>query len=604
MQLHTNRDNTGTRHSEFALSRLSAAPLQSLWCLAAVSAILAVGCGSSGPVVSDTNGVIPPTQPPVDRPSASIDVTFTIDAAATYPISRYIYGGNFISEPSVYGGATPPAELTLNRMGGNRLSAYNWETNFSNAGADYRFQNDRYLSTSTSPGEAVKTRATPSFSRNQAFMATIPMLNYVAADDCECNVGTSEADRASRLATHFRISRAFKGSPLTASPVNNDAYVNQDEFVHWFETTFPGRASHPTAPVFFSLDNEPDIWHATHKQVQSDVNDNPNTPRYQTYTGLADTSISYARAVKSVLPSAVVFGPAVATYAGIATGGRYPSPDPVFGTQNFLNVYLDRMRAAESTFGRRMLDVLDVHWYPAIGRRGEEINNDTAQQDSAMVWARVQGPRSLWDPTFNENSWVSGVTAGPIRLIPRLKEQIAAHYPGTKLAITEYYYGRGGDISGGIAQADVLGIFGREGVFAAAFWPQANIWATPYGGDGKKAYAYVFGAFRMFRNYDGDGGSFGDTGLRAATSDNAASSVYASRNAAGQIVIIAINKTTATKSARITVAGAAALTAARVFTMTSASATPAKQADLPIGAGNALDYAMPAMSVSTLVLVP
>jgi Glycoside hydrolase family 44 len=603
MQLQTNRDKNGLLTARTAVRTTPASPLGSIWCLAAISALLAVGCGSSGPAAG-TDGQEPPIVPPVDRPSATIDVTFTIDAATTYPISRFIYGGNFISEPSVYGGATPPAEMTLNRMGGNRLSAYNWETNFSNAGADYRFQNDRYLSTSTSPGEAVKVRATPSFARNQAFMATIPMLNYVAATDCECNVGTGDADRTSRLATHFRISRAFKGSPLSASPTDNDAYVNQDEFVHWFETTFPGRATHPTAPVFFSLDNEPDIWHATHKQVQSDLGDNPNTPRYQTYAGLADSSISYARAVKSVLPGAMIFGPAVATYAGIATAGRYPSPDPTFGTQNFLNVYLDRMRAAESSIGRRMLDVLDVHWYPAIGRRGEEINNDTALQDSAMVWARVQGPRSLWDPTFNESSWVSGVTAGPIRLIPRLKEQIAAHYPGTKLAITEYYYGRGGDISGGIAQADVLGIFGREGVYAAAFWPQANIWATPYGGDGKKAYAYVFGAFRMFRNYDGAGGSFGDTGLRATTSDNAMSSVYASRNAAGQIVIVAINKTTAARTARVTLTGSAALTTARVYTMTGASANPAKQADVSVGAGNVLDYAMPAMSVSTLVLVP
>jgi len=36
--------------------------------------------------------------------------------------------------------------------------------------------------------------------------------------------------------------------------------------------------------------------------------------------------------------------------------------------------------------------------------------------------------------------------------------------------MTEYYYGGGDHISGGLAQADVLGILGREGVFAAALW--------------------------------------------------------------------------------------------------------------------------------------
>ncbi len=549
-------------------------------------------------------GGAPPSRPALPTgPSSATrgDVRFMIDARATHPISRFVYGGNFTTEPSVYGGATPPSEMTLNRMGGNRLSAYNWETNFSNAGADYNYQNDRYLSSSTSPGAAVRTRATPSFAKDQAFMATIPMLPFLSGDDCGCNVGVTDAERTTRLATRFRINTAIKTGPLSASPSTSDNAVYQNEFVHWFESTFPGRSTHPSAPVFFSLDNEPDIWHATHKEVQSDVNDSAGTPRYQTYAGLSDTSIAYARAVKSVLPNALVFGPAVATYAGIATAGRYPSPDPLFATQNFLNVYLDRMRAAEKTDGRRMLDVLDVHWYSAIGRRGEEINNDTAQQDSVMVWARVQGPRSLWDPTFDEKTWVSGVTGGPIRLIPRLKEQIAAHYPGTKLAITEYYYGRGGDISGGIAQADVLGIFGREGVFAAAFWPQANIWATPYGGDGRKAYAYIFGALKMFRNYDGDGGRFGDVGLRATTTDNAMSSIYASRDSTGRLVLIVINKTTTPKTAEISIAGTTVAGSARVYTMTSKSANPDRQADLTIGSGSPLLYAMPAMSVSTLV---
>ena len=83
----------------------------------------------------------------------------------------------------------------------------------------------------------------------------------------------------------------------------------------------------------------------------------------------------------------------------------------------------------------------------------------------------MQAPRSLWDPTYVEKSWITKQsTHGPIRLLPRLQEKIDKHYPGTRLAITEYNYGGGADISGAIAQADVLGIFGREGVFAAALW--------------------------------------------------------------------------------------------------------------------------------------
>ena len=220
-----------------------------------------------------------------------------------------------------------------------------------------------------------------------------------------------------------------------------------------------------------------------------------------------------------------------------------------------------------------------------------------------MAEARVQAPRSLWDPTYTDNSWVPGSAGGPVRLIPRLRDQIAAHYPGTKLAITEYYYGRGGDISGGIAQADVFGIFGREGVFAASIWPFAGIYASPWNGNPNLAYAYIFGALRVFRNYDGSGSSFGDTGLQATTSNVAQSSVYASRTSTGRTVLVVINKTTTPKVTQITLSGVGSPTAAQVYVMQDGSPNPTRQADVTIS-GNVLTYTMPAMSVSTLALTP
>ena len=37
-------------------------------------------------------------------------------------------------------------------------------------------------------------------------------------------------------------------------------------------------------------------------------------------------------------------------------------------------------------------------------------------------------------------------------------------------ALTEYHYGGRTEISGALSQADVLGIYGRYGVFAACIW--------------------------------------------------------------------------------------------------------------------------------------
>ena len=524
------------------------------------------------------------------------DISATVNGGSTFAISRYIYGLNFVDGAW---GVTAPAEVTFNRIGGNRLTAYNWENNYSNAGSDYLFNNDNNLSSSTTPGEAVRGPAQLTFGRGQALMATIPMLGYVSADG-NGPVTTSDADRANRLATRFRVSRAAKGSAFTLTPNASDGFVYQDEFVNWFNSTFPGRAAHSTAPVFFSLDNEPDLWHFTHKEIQSDLNDNSSTPRLQTYRGYTDTSVVYSKAIKSAMPGALVFGPATAVWSGPVNLGRYPTPDPDYGTQNFFDVYLTRMAAASAADGRRLLDVLDLHFYPEIEVNGERLWNDFAQQSAAMIQARLQAPRSLWDPTFDENTWVSASVGGPIRLIPRLRDQIAARYPGTKIAITEYSYGRGGDISGGIAQADALGIFGREGVFAATLWPLGNSSASgmPFG-----AYAYAFGAFKSYRNYDGAGNGFNDVGLAATNSDAVNSSIYASQGTGGKPVLVVINKASTSRVIRITLSGVGSPTTAQVWRMVSGTPNPTRQTDVAISAG-VITYTMPALSVSTLALTP
>ena len=528
------------------------------------------------------------------------DISATVNGASTFPISRYIYGANFIDDASSWNNQAFPAEMAFNRMGGNRLSAYNWENNFSNAGNDYIYSNDGFLSGSSTPGEAVRARAQAAFNKGQAFMATIPMLGYVAADG-NGSVTVTDADRANRLATRFKVSKAVKGKAFTLTPNASDATVYQDEFVNWFNTTFPGRATHPTAPVFFSLDNEPDIWTSTHQEIQSNYNDNSATPRIQTYTGFTDTSVVYAKAVKSAMPGALVFGPAVAGFTGVVNLQRYPTPDPVYGTQIFFDVYLDRMAAASAADGRRLLDVLDLHFYDEQEVDGNNrINSDGQPQTAAMIAARLQAPRSLWDPTFTENSFVARYLGGPIRLLPRLRDEIAAHYPGTKIAITEYSYGRLGDISGGVTQADVLGVFGREGLFAAALWPIGSASAS---GQPLGPYAYGMGAFRMFRNYDGAGGAFGDTGLSATTSDVPNSSVYASRTASGKTVLIVINKASTSKVLRVTLSGVGSPTGAQVWRMVDGTPNPTRSTDVTIS-GGVMTYTMPALSVSTLALTP
>ena len=78
--------------------------------------------------------------------AAQAQVQLSINGSQSQAISSYIYGTN---DPTVVPNAT------FVRLGGNRWTAYNWENNYSNAGSDYIFENDGFLSSSRSPGAAV-----------------------------------------------------------------------------------------------------------------------------------------------------------------------------------------------------------------------------------------------------------------------------------------------------------------------------------------------------------------------------------------------------------------------------------------------------------------
>jgi hypothetical protein len=344
--------------------------------------------------------------------------------------------------------------------------------------------------------------------------------------------------------------------------------------VNWLKNSVSG------VQVIFAMDNEPDLWADTHAEVH---------PAKVGYDELCTRNVEFATAVKNAWPGAEVTG--FVSYGWYGYETLQDAPDK--GSKGeFVAYYLDRMKAAEATAGKRLIDYLDLHWYPEATGGGVRITG--ADTGSAVVDAREQAPRSLWDATYTESSWITSAIGAPIDLIHRMQKTIADHYPGTKLAISEWNYGAGTSISGAIASADALGVFGAYGVDLATMWPL----------NGDEHFTY--GAFQAFRNYDGAGGAFGDTSISATSSDVPTATVYASMDAAdtGHVVIVAINKSTSTKTAGITVAHPTSFSKAKVFQITSASATPAAAADLSAVATNAFSYKMPAQSVSTIVMVP
>jgi GH18 family chitinase len=276
----------------------------------------------------------------------------------------------------------------------------------------------------------------------------------------------------------------------------------------------------------YSIDNEPGLWRSTHARLH---------PDYPSYAGLLARTSATAAAILDVDTGAEIYGPAAYGWGEFANLQGAPDAgvhNPSYGW--FLAYYLDQMRLASQSAGRRLLHALDVHWYPEA-RDSNDVRicfGSPDATDAAATLARVQAPRSLWDPSYTENSWIAQwATGGPINLIPRLRADINTYYPGTVLAITEYDYGAPDHISGGIAQADVLGIFGREGVIAAR-WGYAG------------PSSYVQAAFDLYRDYDGAGAQFGDLSFSAQSSDAATVTVYAAKHSADPdlYTVVALSK--------------------------------------------------------------
>lgn len=497
-------------------------------------------------------------------------VQFRIDTSRNRsPISPLIYGTN---QPDW---KTTARGLTLTRLGGNRWTAYNWETNASNAGSDYHHQNDGYLGGGETPGEAVRPAVAAALEADASIIVTVPMAGYVSAD----KNGDGDVNKTlDYLNKRFYKSLPHKGSPFAYPPDLQDKVVYEDEFVHWLEQTFPPARRQSGASIFYSLDNEPDLWSSTHARIHPDK---------LTYRELLTRSIDYADAIKAVAPHTLIFGPASYGWYGYLT--LQDAPDR--NGRDFLETYLAAMKEAEKAHRKRLLDVLDVHWYPEAQGGGKRITEGGNAPE--VVEARLQAPRSLWDPNYKEDSWIVQASLhAPIRLLPRLKEKIAAHYPGTKLAITEYNYGGGDHISGTLAEADALGIFGREGVFAAALWQ--------LGADER----FVYSGFALYRNYDGKGSHFGDTSVLAETNDSEKTSIYASVDRAdpNRLVVVLLNKSNAPIASEITLTSGKGFRNAAVYRVEGSSPAVVPVQTLQIRANQRLTLILPALSASTLEL--
>jgi PKD repeat protein len=513
------------------------------------------------------------------NPTASV----TVDAGVNrHAINPNVYG-------IAYGTTTQLADLNvpINRYGGNNSSRYNWQINADNRDADWYFES--IGDTSSVAGERVDTFISNTRAGGAQALITIPMIGWVAqlgasraklAGFSQAKYGTQTGNDAQWFPDAGNGILKSTGQDVSGNDPNDANVPNSSTLQQQGVQAIVNKwgLAQNGGQHYYILDNEHSIWFSTHRDVH---------PTGATMSEILSTTLNYASAIKGVDPGALIVGPEEWGWSGYFYSGY----DQQYGSLHGWSFLPDRSNHGGADYlpwllgqwkadGRHLLDVFTVHYYPESG----EFGNDTS---TSMQLLRNQSTRSLWDPNYVDQSWIND----KVMLIPRLRNWVNTYYySGTPIGITEYNWGAEGHINGATTQADILGIFGREGLDLAARWTTPDA-STP-----------TYKAIKMYRNYDGNKSAFGDTSVSATgpNPDNVA--VFAAqRTSDGALTVMVIGKyLSANTPVNVALNNFNAAGTAQIYQLTSTNAI-ARLTDLSFS-GSTVSFTAPAQSITLLVL--
>jgi hypothetical protein len=481
---------------------------------------------------------------PID-PATARPVRVTVDCRSVATrIDPRIYGFAYYAQGGVEDAAAWAIDGTIRRWGGNPTSRYNWEL-----GNAWNTANDWYFENVSIPSyvDFLKSNA----SHHVKSAVTLPTLGWVAKDTTSSSfpVATFGAQQAT---DGYRAGagngKSTDGKPIAPGAPTSTSVAAPPEFIRgWVEAIRKADAQSGTRSVDeYILDNEPCLWNSTHRDVH---------PQPLTYDELLEKTIAYGSAVRAADPDAVIAGPALWGWPAY----QYSAKDSAVGTSlrpdrrahgdvPLLPWWLGKVREHDQKTGTHLIDLVDVHFYP----QAPNVYGD-AKGDAKTDALRIRSTRALWDPTYKDESWINE----SIMLLPRLKKWIAESYPGRGVSIGEYNFGGESRMSGALAEAEVLGRFGQQGVASAFYWTYP------------KAGSPTVNAFRAYRDFDGAGGHFLEFELPASVSPGAEpASLFASRDETGtHLVLVLLNLAPASAArASVQLDGCGPVQSQRAFT--------------------------------------
>jgi hypothetical protein len=405
---------------------------------------------------------------------SNAQITIKIDAKADLkPISPYIYGRNnsvastnptwVFSEKDLV--QIRDAGVTFFReSGGNNCTKYNWRRKLQSHPDWYNnvYANDW--------GNAAKNiqKYFPNAQGMWAFqlLGKVAKTNVFNFKDWEYNKSQWWEGTAQNLAGNGVLNPTGTKAKAEGDPNLYLENWTADSTVgildNWFIKS--GLNLNKDKIQYWNMDNEPEIWNGTHDDVM---------PKLILANQFIDKYVDVAKAAKAKYPGIKLVGPVTANEwqwynwdnNGIGYDGR---------NYCWLEFFIRRIAEEQKKTNIRLLDVLDIHFYPSTKKQEEIVQLHRVFFDKNYAFPEANGVRRVsgnWDATQNKEYIFA-------RINEWLNQYLGANH-GVTLGLTEIGVEYVDASTTSVWYASIMGEFMKNGVEIFTPWSWQNgMWET------------------------------------------------------------------------------------------------------------------------------
>jgi len=406
--------------------------------------------------------------------SFSQDVVVTVNATVgKKAVSPYIYGRNN-SFSNSFGSASSASDITLfkeaglrlaRENGGNNATKYNWRKKISSHPDWY---NNVYDHDWDNLSKNIITNVP-----DMQVMWSFQLLGKVAANknnnfnDWSYNKSQWWSGCSQNLAGGGTVNPGG-GSAATVNG-NPDLYLmtwpadsTAEVLNHWFGTKGIGLNSANFR--YWNMDNEPEIWSGTHDDVMSSQ---------IAATAFMDKYFAVAKKARALFPGIRLCGPVTANeWQWYKWGSETLNIEGKYYC--WLEYFLKRVADEQKTTGIRLLDVVDIHWYPGESADAQVLQMHRIFYDKTYVYPGANGVKTInggWDTSQNKEY-----------IFQRINDWLTLYFGanhGISIGMSESGINTTNANVNSVLYASMLGTFANNGVELFTPWTwNVGMWET------------------------------------------------------------------------------------------------------------------------------